>query len=77
MTNLPDIGVAVLREKFNPQNIRHMPAVKFFARLDRKQINITAGAFVTDHHISLWFEGSGIQDYHCLPIDITEIRRVK
>jgi hypothetical protein len=24
----------VLREKFNPRNINHMPAVKFFARLD-------------------------------------------
>jgi len=23
-----------LREKFNPRNIHHMPAVKFFVRLD-------------------------------------------
>jgi hypothetical protein len=28
----------VLREKFNPRNINHMPAVKFFARLDLDQI---------------------------------------
>jgi hypothetical protein len=27
-----------LREKFNPRNINHMPAVKFFARLDLDQI---------------------------------------
>jgi hypothetical protein len=38
MTNLPDPGVAVYREKFNPRNIEHMPAVKFFARLDLEQI---------------------------------------
>jgi len=27
-----------LREKFNPRNINHRPAVKFFARLDLDQI---------------------------------------
>jgi hypothetical protein len=27
-----------LREKFNPRNINHMPAAKFFARLDLDQI---------------------------------------
>jgi hypothetical protein len=27
-----------LREKFNPRNINHMPAVKFYARLDLEQI---------------------------------------
>jgi hypothetical protein len=27
-----------LRENFNPRNIDHMPAVKFFARLDLDQI---------------------------------------
>jgi hypothetical protein len=35
MANLPDIGVA---RKFYPRNIKHMPAVKFFARLDLDQI---------------------------------------
>jgi hypothetical protein len=27
-----------LREKFDPRNINHMPAVKFSARLDLEQI---------------------------------------
>jgi hypothetical protein len=30
----------VLREKFYPRNINHMPAVKFFARLDLDQIDL-------------------------------------
>ena len=33
--NLPDIGVA---QKFNPRDIIHIPAVKFFVRLDLSQI---------------------------------------
>jgi hypothetical protein len=30
--------ISALREKFNPRNIIHMPAVKFSARLDLEQI---------------------------------------
>jgi hypothetical protein len=30
--------ISALREKFNPRNINHMPAVKFFVRLDLDQI---------------------------------------
>jgi hypothetical protein len=30
--------ISVLHEKFNPRNINHMPAVKFFVRLDLNQI---------------------------------------
>jgi hypothetical protein len=34
----PICPISVLREKFNPRNINHMPAVKFFGRLDLGQI---------------------------------------
>jgi len=30
--------ISALSEKFNPRNITHMPAVKFFVRLDIDQI---------------------------------------
>jgi hypothetical protein len=30
--------ISALRENFNPRNINHMPAVKFFGRLDLDQI---------------------------------------
>jgi hypothetical protein len=30
--------ISALREKFNPRNISHMPAVKFSTRLDLEQI---------------------------------------
>jgi hypothetical protein len=30
--------ISALSEKFNPWNINHMPAVKFFVRLDLEQI---------------------------------------
>jgi hypothetical protein len=34
----PICPISALREKFNPRNINHMPAVKFFVRLDLEQI---------------------------------------
>jgi hypothetical protein len=34
----PICPISALHEKFNPRNINHMPAVKFFARLDLEQI---------------------------------------
>ena len=34
----PICPISALPEKFNPRNINHMPAVKFFARLDLDQI---------------------------------------
>jgi hypothetical protein len=36
----PICPISALREKFNPRNINHMPAVKFFARLDLDQIGL-------------------------------------
>jgi hypothetical protein len=36
-----------LREKFNPRNINHMPAVKFSARLDLDQICL----FLDGHYL--------------------------
>jgi hypothetical protein len=30
----PIFPISALREKFNPLNINHLPAIKFFARLD-------------------------------------------
>jgi len=37
--------ISALREKFNPRNIDHMPAVKFFVRLDLDPIRL----FVDGH----------------------------
>jgi hypothetical protein len=34
----PICPISALREKFNPRDINHMPAVKFFTRLDLDQI---------------------------------------
>jgi hypothetical protein len=39
--------ISALREKFNPRNIIHMPAVKFFVRLDLDQIIL----FVDGHKL--------------------------
>jgi len=36
----PICPISALREKFNPRNINHIPAVKFFARLDLDQIDL-------------------------------------
>ena len=34
----PIYPISALREKFNPRNMPHMPAAKFFMRLDLEQI---------------------------------------
>jgi hypothetical protein len=39
----PNCPIPALREKFNPQNINHMPAVKFSVRLDLDQICLFLG----------------------------------
>ena len=41
--------ISVLREEFNPRNIGHMPAVKFFVRLDLDPICL----FVDGHQLEL------------------------
>ena len=61
----PIFPISVLREKINSRNINHMPAVKFFARLDLDQI-----CLFLDRH-SLWFDGS---DYEVLHLPLTVVR---
>jgi hypothetical protein len=41
--------ISALREKFNPRNINHMPAVEFFVRLDLDQIIL----FLDGHQLEL------------------------
>jgi hypothetical protein len=43
----PIYPISALREKFNPQNINHMPPVKFFVRLDLDQICL----FLDGHYL--------------------------
>jgi hypothetical protein len=40
--------ISALHGKFNPRNINHMPAVKFFVRLDLEQII----RFVDGHYLT-------------------------
>jgi hypothetical protein len=45
----PICPISALREKFNPRNIHHMPAVKFFVRLDLDPICL----FLDGHKLGL------------------------
>ena len=59
----PICPISALREKFNPRNIIHMPAVKFSARLDLEQIFL----FLHRHYII------SIQKWPICPISVLRI----
>jgi hypothetical protein len=50
----PICPLSALHEKFNPRNIDHMPAVKFFVRLDLDQICL----FLNGHQMGMTWMAS-------------------